>query len=82
MRRGPDPKLGIIASPVLVGPLVDEHAAAVYLGLSVHTLRAWRSQGTGPSFHRLGRRIRYSTTGLNEFLRQTLVVPTTCDGKS
>ena len=53
--------------------LLDEHAAAAFLNLSIHTLRSWRSQGIGPSFHRLGRCIRYSTKALETFLHETLV---------
>ncbi|MFI5298802.1 MAG: helix-turn-helix domain-containing protein [Polyangiales bacterium] len=53
--------------------LLDEITAAELLHLSVHTLRSWRSQGIGPSFHRLGRRIRYSPESLQAFLRETLV---------
>ncbi len=53
--------------------LLDERAAAAYLSLSVHTLRSWRSQGIGPSFHRLGRCIRYTTKALDAFLQETLV---------
>jgi len=70
MKRTIDPTT---EAPSLLAPLLDEHAAAAYLHLSVHTLRSWRSQGIGPSFHRLGRCIRYTTKALEAFLLETIV---------
>jgi hypothetical protein len=58
-----------------VGGAVPGHApltewdAAVRLGLKVATLRAWRHQGKGPAFVRLGRAIRYLPRDVEEFLR-------------
>lgn len=49
-------------------PLTETEAAA-RLGLKVPTLRAWRNQGRGPAYVRLGRAIRYLTTDLDEFIR-------------
>lgn len=48
-------------------PLTEVDAAA-RLGLKVATLRAWRHQGRGPAFVRLGRAIRYLASDLEEFL--------------
>jgi predicted DNA-binding transcriptional regulator AlpA len=48
-------------------PLTEVDAAA-RLGLKVATLRAWRHQGRGPAFVRLGRAIRYLASDLDEFL--------------
>ena len=48
-------------------PLTETDAAA-RLGLKVATLRAWRNQGRGPAYVRLGRAIRYLSTDLDEFL--------------
>ena len=48
---------------------VTEAEAAVRLGLKVATLRAWRNQGRGPAYVRLGRAIRYLPTDLDEFLQ-------------
>jgi predicted DNA-binding transcriptional regulator AlpA len=47
---------------------LNETQAAARLGLKVATLRAWRSQGRGPAYVRLGRAIRYLATDLEEFL--------------
>ena len=49
-------------------PLTETEAAA-RLGLKVATLRAWRNQGRGPAYVRLGRAIRYLATDLEEFLQ-------------
>lgn len=49
-------------------PVTESDAAAV-LGLKVATLRAWRHQGRGPAYVRLGRAIRYLPADLDEFLR-------------
>lgn len=48
-------------------PLTESEAAG-RLGLKVATLRAWRHQGRGPAYVRLGRAIRYLSADLDEFL--------------
>ncbi len=40
-------------------PLLDQKQAAQLLGLSVRTLERHRLEGTGPTFVRLGRLVRY-----------------------
>ncbi|MBU1002100.1 MAG: helix-turn-helix domain-containing protein [Proteobacteria bacterium] len=50
--------------------LVNEHAAAKLLGMSVCTLRAWRLKCTGPVYCKLGRSIRYKVADLQEFIEQ------------
>lgn len=47
---------------------LTEAEAAVRLGLKVATLRAWRHQGRGPAYVRLGRAIRYLTIDVDEYL--------------
>jgi predicted DNA-binding transcriptional regulator AlpA len=47
---------------------LTETEAAVRLGLKVATLRAWRNQGRGPAYVRLGRAIRYLAIDIAEFL--------------
>jgi excisionase family DNA binding protein len=56
-------------------PLTELEAAA-RLGLKVATLRAWRHQGRGPAFLRLGRAIRYLSSDLDEFLHVNRHGPT------
>ena len=48
-------------------PLTENEAAA-RLGLKVATLRAWRHQGRGPAYVRLGRAVRYLAIDIEEFL--------------
>lgn len=48
-------------------PMTESEAAA-RLGLKVATLRAWRHQGRGPAYVRLGRAIRYLPVDVDEFL--------------
>jgi predicted site-specific integrase-resolvase len=58
----------IVTSSAGTEPLTEADAA-VRLGLKVATLRAWRHQGKGPAFVRLGRAIRYLVNDIDEFLR-------------
>lgn len=44
--------------------LIDEHAVAELLCISVRTLQAWRLRRTGPPFIRVGRAIRYQISAL------------------
>jgi len=48
----------------------DERYTAVYLGVSVETLRSWRQQKRGPLFRKIGRCVRYSIADLNSFVDQ------------
>ena len=48
--------------------LVNEKEAAKFLGLSVRTLQAWRLQGKGPKWKKLGRAVRYALPDLEAFL--------------
>jgi hypothetical protein len=51
------------------GEPITERVAAGRLGLKVATLRAWRLQGRGPTYVRLGRAVRYLPSDLDEFLQ-------------
>lgn len=55
---------------------VDEKKAAEKLGVSVHTLRAWRFQGKGPVYTKLGRRVLYLPTDLDSYLESCRIQPT------
>ena len=48
--------------------MLTTREAADYLGLAPATLNKWRCYGTGPSFVRLGRAIRYRRDDLSAFL--------------
>ena len=55
---------------------ITEADAAYRLGLKVATLRAWRRQGRGPAFLRLGRAVRYLCVDLDSFAANNRLVPT------
>ena len=52
--------------------------AARYIGLSASTLSKLRVFGGGPKFHKIGRRVIYSTNDLDAFL-QARSRTSTCD---
>jgi hypothetical protein len=54
--------------------LSDERAAE-FLGLAPQTLRNWRFLGRGPKYSKLGRRVVYRVSDLEEFLSRTSVDP-------
>ena len=50
--------------------LLKEHAVADRLGLSVWTLRKYRSEGGGPRFVKIGSSVRYTEDDIAEYIRQ------------
>ena len=54
---------------------VREKDAAAFLGVSVKTLRSWRSTGSpsGPPVTRIDRMVMYSMKGLEQFMEQRTV---------
>lgn len=77
MLSGDDKTPRITAAPSCES--LTEAEAAARLGLKVATLRAWRHQGRGPAFVRLGRAIRYLSTDIDEFLAANRYHPTSGD---
>ena len=59
---GPKPLLG------LPSPFLSVADAASYLHLRPATLNNWRSEGTGPTFHKLGRRTFYTRADLDSWV--------------
>ena len=55
--------------------VVDEREAAKFLGLSVQTLRNWRSFRKGPAYLKLGRRVVYQLRDLTEYLNEHRIDP-------
>ena len=55
------------ATPAADQPMTESEAAS-RLGLKVATLRAWRHQGRGPAYVRLGRAVRYLAIDIDDFL--------------
>lgn len=56
-----------------IDPLLTELSAAALLHLSVRTLQSWRGRGTGPSFVRMGRAIRYRRSDLEQWVSSNIV---------
>ena len=54
--------------------LLDEHAAAKVLGLSVITLRNYRHLRRGPDYVKLGRSVRYRLEDLEEYIERHRIV--------
>jgi len=49
---------------------LSEKEAAVYLSVSLSTIRRWRRSGTGPAFFRLGDVLRYRRDAVDDFITQ------------
>ena len=45
-----------------------EKLAGPYIGISPRTMQAWRVQGKGPAFLKLGRAVRYRICDLDDWL--------------
>jgi excisionase family DNA binding protein len=50
---------------------VPTKIAAKYLGVSVRTLEDWRAKGKGPTFRKIGYRVRYEISDLDAFLESS-----------
>jgi hypothetical protein len=65
-------------APLGLPELIDEKQVSERFGISLNTLRSWRSSGDGPDFYKLGtaRRspVRYDVAVLAEWLRVHLRV--------
>jgi Helix-turn-helix domain len=57
--------------------VIDERDAATFLGIPVGVLESLRRRGTGPSYMRIGRVIRYQRAALIEFQKSCTVTSTT-----
>lgn len=56
-------------TPRLPDFLVREQSAAEFLDVSVRTLQAWRQNGDGPPFHKVGARaVRYRFSELEDWV--------------
>ncbi|WP_125099698.1 helix-turn-helix domain-containing protein [Leucobacter chromiireducens] len=62
--------------PVPAPVLLNETEAAKYLTVSVGSLRAWRGQGSGPRFLKVGVQVRYRPSDLDDYLDGSVVEPT------
>jgi hypothetical protein len=64
--------------------LLNEHATATWLSVSVKTLRRWRWARRGPPFVKIGACVRYEVSALSEFIaaNRQLPVPDTANERS
>jgi hypothetical protein len=62
--------------------LPTEPGAALYIATTPKTLQKWRYTGTGPTFVRLGRSIRYRREDLDAFVLAGLRISTSDPGPS
>ena len=53
--------------------MITEADAASLLGMKPDTLRQWRRESRGPSYHRFGREIRYTTEDIDAFVERNRV---------
>ena len=63
-------------NPPVGGALLDPKAAAAFLNCSEWTLAAYRCEGKGPRFMRLGNRIRYTPSALAEWIEANTAAST------
>ena len=61
--------------------LIDEHAAAAFLSLTIRTLQGWRYRGDGPRYVRVSARcIRYRRADLRDWANTRLRTSTSDPG--
>lgn len=56
---------------------VDNDGAAAFLGLQPNTLEVWRSQASGPTFVRVGRKVMYAVADLRQWMAERRQKPLT-----
>jgi predicted site-specific integrase-resolvase len=52
----------------LLEPLLDSSRVARLPGVEVATLAAWRRRGYGPSWYRIGKKIKYSEADIRTWM--------------
>ena len=55
--------------------VLNDVGAAAFLGLAVQSLRNVRSHGKGPPYIKLGRRVVYKVSDLEEYLNRHRIDP-------
>jgi len=53
--------------------LLTERQAAAFLALSASLLQKWRLRGAGPSYHKIGRAVRYKHSDLESFAQSSRI---------
>jgi hypothetical protein len=55
--------------------LLDEEQAAALLGLPAITIAKWRCRNVGPTYYKMGGKIRYMKSDVAEFLTKSRIEP-------
>lgn len=58
------------STPAWEGRMLTTAELAEILQVRVNTLEHWRSQGRGPEFVRVGRRVRYTRAAVDKWIGQ------------
>jgi hypothetical protein len=53
-----------------VRELLDPPTASAYVGIAVQTLARWRVEGGGPTYIKIGSRVRYDRVDLDRWLNE------------
>jgi hypothetical protein len=69
------PEKSISQREMQASGLLNESAAADWLGQRVPTLRAWRSEGKGPTYAKVGRAVFYEACDLKAWIARQKVYP-------
>ncbi len=65
-----------LTAPTVLSPWMDTEEAARYMGCKAGSLKRWRSQGTGPVFKVVNRKlIRYHVKDLDSYICGDMAVP-------
>lgn len=64
------------AQRALPDELLTPTAASEFLKITVVTLQRWRTEGCGPPYCKIGRRVTYRRSDLNEFVNGRVVQST------
>lgn len=70
-KRWPSPELvarAVVLDDLGPVPFVTTETAARYLALSPHSLECYRAKGTGPSFYKFGKAVRYAVADLDAWV--------------
>lgn len=71
--RLPIGKIGAMSQPT--ANLMTQQQAAAYLGVSHKTLEFWRRGNEGPTYVRIGQRVRYRPADLDQYIESRKTVP-------
>ena len=55
--------------------ILKEQDVALLIGVSVHTLRAWRWRKEGPAYYKVGSCVRYHQSSVEAYLNRHVVDP-------